>query len=298
MSYIGGQFIFQFDQWLSDVGILGPRCVCFDPTGTKHVVVTQDDIITHNGNVPTSILTDKQRLTLFNRINKDTAETSFIFLNKAKDEVWFCFPGAGQTQPNEALIWNTKKGIGACSYVTGITFRNAVLGDIEGVASELWSDGTDTWNVDTGAWSEIFRQKIVLSAPANTKFYQLDKGTTRDGASFNPTLQREDLGIIGRKRDGGPVNDFKQIKMVDSVWPKIDGVAIRVRVGFRDTVGGALTWQDYTTFNPLTDLWIHAIVNENLPGSGKAVAVEFSNTTSAAWRIDGYSLNVEPLGPF
>jgi len=298
MSYIGGQFIFQFDQWLSDVGILGPRCVCFDPTGTKHVVVTQDDIITHNGNVPTSILTDKQRLTLFNRINKDTAETSFIFLNKAKDEVWFCFPGAGQTQPNEALIWNTKKGIGACSYVTGITFRNAVLGDIEGVASELWSDGTDTWDVDTGPWSEIFRQKIVLSAPTNTKFYQLDTGTTRDGASFNPTLQREDLGIIGRKRDGGPVNDFKQIKMVDSVWPKIDGVAIRVRVGFRDTVGGALMWQDYTTFDPLTDLWIHAIVNENLPGSGKAVAVEFSNTTSAAWRIDGYSLNVEPLGPF
>lgn len=298
VNYIGGQYIFSWDTFLADVGILAPRCVCYDPTGTKHVVATQDDIIVHNGNTPQSILTDKQRVTVFASINRDALNAAFMFLNKAKDEVWFCYPEAGQTIPTRALIWNGKKGVGAISFVSGITFRNAVLGDVEGISEETWADGTDLWSNDTGAWSQIFRQKIILSSPDNTKFYQLDKGITRDGVAFGATLQREDLGVIGRKRDGGPINDFKQMKMVDSVWPKLDGAEVRVRVGFRDFVDGPLTWQDYTTFNPDTDMWVNTIVNENLPGCGRAVSVEFSSTTATTWRLDGYAMNVEVLGPY
>lgn len=298
MTYIGGQFIFQFDTFLDDIGILAPRCVCHDGSGTKHVVVTQDDIITHNGNTPTSILTDKQRVTLFNAINRDAANACFLFLNKEKEEVWFCFPESGQTQATRAMIWNYKKGIGAISFVSGVTFRNAAIGDLQGVSGDLWSTGTDTWDDDTGPWSQIFKQKMVLCGTDATKFYQLDIGTTRDGANFLPTLVREDLGILGKKRSGEWINDFKQMKMVDSIWPKVEGAPIRIRVGFRDFVGGSLTWQDYASFNPVTDMWINAITNEDRPGSGRAVSVEFSATTSAVWRMNGYAMNVEPIGPY
>jgi len=306
MNFIGGQFIFQFDTFLEDVGVLAPRCVCMDITGTKHVVVTQDDIITHNGNTPESILTDRQRITLFNSINRDTAQTSFIFTNKAKDEIWFCYPEAGQAWPSRALIWNAKGGKGAISFASGITFRNASLGDLQGVSTETWVDGTDTWEDDTGPWSQIIRQKVVLCAPdpsrtlsyANYKFYQLDSGITRDGVTFAPVLAREDLGIVGQKRSGELINDFKQMKMVDSVWPKLEGAPIRLRVGFREVVKGPLTWQDYTAFNPATDLWVNTLVNENLPGCGKAVSIEFSATTSDSWRLDGYSMNIEVIGPY
>jgi hypothetical protein len=307
MNFIGGTFIYQFDTFLADVGILAPRCVCMDITGTKHVVVTQDDIITHNGNSVESILTDRQRITLFATLNRDQAQTSFMFTNKPKDEVWFCFPEAGQLQPSRALIWNAKGGKGAISYATGINFRNATIGDLQGVSAETWADGTDTWEEETGPWSQIFKQKIVLCAPDPTRaltyvsgrFYQLDSGTSRDlGPAASPVLAREDLGVVGQKRSGELINDFKQMKLVDSVWPKMVGASIRLRVGFRETVGGTLTWQDYTTFNPATDLWINTIVNENLPGSGKAVSIEFSASDLAAWRLDGYSMNVEVIGPY
>jgi hypothetical protein len=299
MNFIGGQFIFRFDTFLEDVGILAPRCVCMDITGTKHVVVTQDDIITHNGNAPESILTDRQRVTLFTALNRDAAQTSFIFNNKAKDEIWFCFPEQGQTQPSRALIWNAKGGRGAISYASGITFRNVALGDLQGVSTELWNlggnnavDQAETWDMDTGPWSLITRQKMVLCAPDPTKlltytgfkFYQMDKGTTRDGVSFSATLTL--------------INDFKQMKMVDSVWPKMEGAPIRLRVGFRETVKGNLTWQDYTTFNPNTDMWVNTIVNEDLPGCGKAVSIEFSSVTSDMWKLEGYSMNIEVVGPY
>jgi hypothetical protein len=307
MNYIGGQFIYQFDTFLADVGLLAPRCVCMDITGTRHVMVTQDDIIVHNGNTTDSVLTDRQRITLFGTINRDAVNASFMFCNKSKDEIWFCYPESGQLQASRALIWNAKGGKGAISFATGINFRNAVVGDLQGVNTELWSDGTDTWDDETGPWSQIFKQKLVLCAPdpvrdltyTNFRFYQLDSGTSRDiGPPATPVLAREDLGIVGQKRDGSLINDFKQMKLVDSVWPKLNGAPIRLRVGFREVVGGPLTWQDYTTFNPATDLWVNTIVNENLPGCGKAVSIEFSSSDLTAWRLDGYSMNIEVIGPY
>lgn len=299
-TYIGGQFIFAWDSWLSGVGILGPRCVCVDESGTKHVVATQDDIITHNGNSVESILTDRQRKTLFDSsLNRETASTSFIFLNRAKQEIWFCFPEIGQDNPTRALVWKYTKGKGAISYASGITFRNAVVGDIQGASEELWSDGTDTWDTDTGPWSIIYRQQIILSSPSNTKFYQLDSGITRDGTTFTTTLRREDLGVLGKDRKGAWINDFKAVKMVDAIWPKISSLhTVQIRVGFREVLDGVLTWQDYTTYNPVTDMWIHAIPNENLPGSGRAVSVEFFRADANVWRLDGYSMNVEKISEF
>ena len=198
MNYIGGQFIFQFDTFLPDTGIIAPRCVCMDITGTKHVVVTQDDIIVHNGNTTQSILTDRQRITLFSAINRDTIGTSFLFLNKAKDEVWFCFPESGQLQPTRALIWNARQGtgMGSISYAPGITFRNATLGDVYGINLEKWSDGTDTWDTETGPWSQVFRQKMVLCLPDNSQVLPTRyRNDLRDGAGGSaPTLTREDLG--------------------------------------------------------------------------------------------------------
>lgn len=297
MTYIGGQFIYQFDTFLEGVGILAPRCVCLDGDGVQHIVVTNDDIVRHNGNTPTSILTDKQRVTLFNSLNRDALTACFLFLNKAKDEVWFCYPEAAQTKPTRALVWNYKKGVGACSFVNGITFRNAVLGDIEGVSAEAWSTGTDTWDQDTGAWSQIFRQKIVLCGTDASKFYQLDQGITRDGLAYTAALQREDLGVLGKTRTGAWINDFKVEKMVDAIWPKVSGGSILVRVGFKDFVEGSLTWQDYNTFNPAVDMWVNAIVNESLPGSGRSVSVEFSNM-SPGTKLVGYSMNVEPISVY
>lgn len=299
-TYIGGQFIFSWDPWLSGVGILAPRCVCVDETGTKHIVVTQDDIISHNGNSVESILTLRQRKVLFGSLlNRDAASTCFIFLNREKQEIWFCFPEVGQTQPTRALVWNYLKGKGAISYASGITFRNAAVGDIQGAVDEAWSTGTDTWDTDTGPWSLISKQKIVLSSVDNTKFYQMDLGTTRDGTAFRVTLQREDLGVLGRDRQGRWINDFKIEKMVDAIWPKISGTpVIQIRVGFREFVDGTLTWQAYNSFNPVTDNWINAIVDETLPGSGRAVSIEFTRADAAAWRIDGYSMNIEPLSAY
>ena len=95
--------------------------------------------------------------------------------------------------------------------------------------------------------------------------------------------------------------DFKQMKMVNLVWPKrlpARPSALRVwlsRVGqWPARVAG---------LHPPTTRQMRCgstrSVNENLPGCGKAVSDrEFLSTTGEYWRLDGYSMNIEVIGPY
>lgn len=300
MKFIGGRFIMDFGSgpWLEGVGILGPRCVCVFDDGSKHCVATKDDIIWHNGNQHQSVLTGRQRKTLFEQINLDNAHRSFMFAHVREQEVWFCFPETGQDWPNKALVWKYEKGRGAISYVDGITFRNAVRGDIEGSAGESWDTGSDTWDEDTGPWSEIFRQQIVLSDPTAEMLFQLDKGNTKNGTVFAPTIIRESLGLLGRKRNGEWIADVRTYKFVDSIWPKVEGAALRIRVGYQSGINSSVTWQPYQAFVPDTDRYVNPFSDESLPGSGVLFSVEFSALTGAQWRLDGYKVDVQNRGVF
>jgi hypothetical protein len=290
MRYIGGRFIFSFENFLETVGLLAPRCVTITGDGLRHVVATQDDIIVHNGNSATSILDTRMRRTLFNELDTTNYLNSFMFTHPQYNEVWFCYVPSGETAPTKALVWNYKKNF--LFEVDGITFTNAALGTVETATEELWSDGTDTWAQDTGPWAELLRRKLIVVSPANTKFYSLDTGLTRDGLAFSATAGREGLSIIGKKRDGSPIVDHQILKFVRDVWPKIQGGPVSIRIGFQDVVDGAVRWSDSFTFNPTTMVKAPAV------GMGRAVAVEFSTTASVNWRLDGWKMDFEIGGNY
>lgn len=300
MKFIGGRFVMDFGSgpWLEGIGILGPRCAAVTGDGFRHCVATRDDIIVHNGNSWDSVLTERQRETLFQQMSLDFAFKSFMFCHVSKQEIWFCYPETGQEEPNKALVWKYQKGKGAISFVDGITFRNAVRGDIEGASSETWDEGGDTWDEDTGPWSEIFRQQIVLCDPTASKLLQLDKGNTKDGTAFSPTIIREALGVTGKKRNGEWISDVHSYKFVDSIWPKAEGEPFRIRVGFQESVNAALSWQPYITFDPESMRYVNPFVDENLPGSGVLFSIEFSALSGAQWRLDGYKIDVNVVGNF
>lgn len=145
MDIIGGRFVMSFRPFLNTSGILAPRCVTVTGDGTRHVVATQDDIIVHNGNSAESIIDKRMRKYLFDNIDKTHYGNSFMFTNSLKNEVWFCYPEAGNVTPNKAIIWNYKEGQkGALSEADGITFEAAAEGDFED------SDPNDTWSGRAG----------------------------------------------------------------------------------------------------------------------------------------------------
>jgi len=296
MRYVGGQSIFDFGQssWLTTAGLLGPRCVCITGDGTKHVLATQDDIIWHNGSNVQSILSLAQRKRLQDDMDPDNAFQSFIFPNPFNSEVWFCYPSSGNVYPNRALILNYKRAGGTDWVVTeadGITFRNTAVGTIESFNPEAWNTGTDLWIDDTGPWSELQRRRVVLLSPTASKFYLMDSGTTRDGVVFDRILQREGLALIGKSQNGKPVVDFQKMKMFKRLWPKLTGGPVNVRFGAQQFVNQATAWSGAQPFNPISQMYV-----DPFPTTGRAVGFEISSQNE--WKLDGYKLDMEPLGEF
>lgn len=291
--FIGGRDIFDFGKgaWLTTTGILAPRCVAITNDGSRQVWASQDDILWHDGNQVKSVLDARQRLRLLNEIDTATYGTSFMFDNPQQSEMYFCYPGSGQAQPDRALLMKYGKDPWVVTEVDGITFRNAASGQLQSPNEELWSDGTDTWADDTGPWSEIQRRRLVLCAPASTKFLNLDSGPTRDTVVFTGLLQRLGLAVLGKKRTGEWIVDFNRKKMVDDMWPKIQGNPVSIRLGYQDLVDGPVTWNAAVLYTPGTDIVAYAG-----PVSGRCIAIEFS--AAASWRIDGYKMYVADLGPF
>jgi len=293
--FIGGRDIFDFGKsaWLETTGLLAARCVTITGDGTKQVWASQDDILWHDGNRVRSVLTRKRRRELFNLIDTANFQNSFMFTNPLFGEVIFCFPPSGQSQATRAYIFNYLAGDDQwpITDMDGVTFRNATIGPIQGASDEQWNQGTDTWDDDTGPWSTLERRRVVLCGTDATKFYNLDSGATRDGTTFTGTLQRLGLSLLGRTRTGEWVVDFDRWKMYDTIWPKLSGGSVSIRVGVQELVNGPVTWKPATVFNPATGPKIDAG-----PVSGRALAYEFSSTES--FRLDGLKMVIQDLGMF
>jgi hypothetical protein len=290
MRRIGGRATFSFDSVFETVGILAQRCVAILPNGTAHLLATQDDVVLHNGQgEPKSILEKKLRKEIFRNLDVTNYVNSFCFVDPEFNEVWFCYPENGVTQPNRAVVLNTQTGAVTES---DVNFRNAAVGAIEESSDETWDEGTDTWEVDTGPWNEIKRRRVVVCDPDNTQFLQQNVGHTRNGASFDATLQRIGLSVIGRKRNGDWNVDHEIMKFVDRIWPKVRGGPIWIRVGFQDYVDGPVRWEDAQLFDPTQRM------TADFTGTGRAVAVEFFTNDPTDWALDGYKISLAPVGNF
>lgn len=293
--YVGGRSIFDFGEtpWLPTTGLLAPRCVALTGDGLRHVLATQDDIIWHNGNTVRSILNNRQRKRLAAEIDPSNYVNSFMFTNPLYNEMFFCYPTAGNEFPDAALVMNYSDPENwVVTEMNGVTFRHAAVGLIESPSEEEWEDNPDEeWDEDTGPWSEVQRRRVVLAGAAATKIYNLDKGTTRDTVSFTGTLRREGLALIGRKRTGEWIVDHQQRKLLQHLWPKVQGGPINIRTGGSETVAGATAWGASTAFDPATE-----VKADTPPASGRALALEFWSENS--WSIDGYKAAIAKLGQF
>lgn len=286
----GALNIFNFDTFLETSGILGPRCVAITGDGTRHVVATQDDIIVHNGSSVESILSERWKEHLSNNIDPTNYRNSFMFTNAFHNEIVFCYPEVGSTNPTRALIWNYKLGQKGAITETEVNFRNVASGLIESASAAIWSTSTTAWDDYSDPWSQSIRRKLVGCATDATKFLQFDTGNLNNGAVFQGLLQRTGIAVVGKKRTGEWIVDWTKRKFLRRLWIKASGGPITVRVGTQNEPEGTVTWGASQQFDPRTQKWIDVLQ------SGLGLCVEFSSNN--AFHLDGYKLEIELLGRY
>lgn len=293
MSFVGGQSVFRFDTVFTDFGALNLNCIV--GMDRSHLVLSEGDLILHNGSTWDSVINDKNRQFLFNNINNVYQDKTQLMRFQARDEVWVCYADTTSTgKLNAALIWNYRDN--TWTYRELADYDYVVEGFVDGSAVSLILDNqtqvidSDSNLIDQQATSPVF-DGLVAADFTNTKLQQFDKTEQFDGSAMTAQLIRTGLTVVGRARDGSWQTDLNSRKYITRLYPKLAGTgAVTIYVGGQEEPEGAVTWVGPFTYDPATDRYIDFRLNTRF------FCVRFESTGNYTWSVQGYSFDIDVIG--
>lgn len=104
MDLVWGEWIFHFRRVFSNVGALSRNCVA--AIERHHFVLSDNDVVLHDGTNIVSVLSNKVRRWLFRHLNEAYRSRSFVYHNPATHEVFVFFPMDDASEPNMAVVYN------------------------------------------------------------------------------------------------------------------------------------------------------------------------------------------------
>lgn len=287
MQFIGLPDVFQFRQAFSQAGLLTENCA--RAFGDNHFVVTDSDIVVHNGNSIQSIADRRVRRWLFANLNADRYMRSFAVVDQQNKECWLCFPESGHDYPNLALCWNWLED---SFYVRelGGDMTYATSGPIPiATDSPVWADASDTWDASSygawGPWAAAPWSGRILVLDSDRKLaYQADTTETFNGATMTSYAQRSNIGLT---------RDVGSVKRVRRLYPKILGTSgdvVQIRIGARMTIDGPMSVYGPYNFTIGEDYKIDCRL------SGRFIFVWFQHASDNRWRMMGFDVDFDHDG--
>lgn len=237
------------------LGLLNANCACLIRNGTYHFAAGGESLYVHNGRDIDRISEARIEDYLYKDIDPTNYFRAFTVANPAYQEVWFCYPEAGATWPNKALVWNWQGG--------QFTYRDlAPAGSIapgvilaENTDQAYWdaADMVNDWEDWDGFWYEIFHQpserKLVQADPINSKLYWIDEGNLFDEDGISAWAVRLNIPLTEETTGGALRNAEKGDRFIlTEIWPLASG-RLGISFGSAQKVEGAVTWSAVKTID-------------------------------------------------
>jgi len=285
MTFTGGNLVFDIKKLFDDSGVLSRNCVA--EFNGKHFVVTNGDLIVHNGVSKESVASTVVKRTLFEEIDSTNYANIFVTHNKQKNEIWVSYPTVGSTFCNKALIWNYEAS--AFSFRELPDILHIATGIVNpGSSAVLWSGQSQSWIAysTTENWGQRnfnpTETSILMSSTGDTKLYRADNGFDFAGSDFTMILERKGLTLDGN------TNTVKQVR---KITPRFSSTGTaEVFVGSSMTPDGTYTYKTQQTIDPDTQNKVDA------RATGKYIAIKFQNTTATTFELNGYDIEYEVIG--
>jgi hypothetical protein len=279
MDYTGGAFINSFTKVLGTSGAMNVNCVV--EIDGFHVVLTNSDIIVHDGQSAQSVLDKQMRRALFQKIDVSGFGLCFVAKNPFLNEVWICFPSGGATTCDTALVWNYKDKTTTFRQLPNLNY--AAFGQVETALAGLWSGDGAGWSSDTTSWAGAdFTPDAVrmMMATSGGKLFLADSSAAFDTTTVTSYLERRSV----------PVGAPEQMKTILSVRPRITGATgdtLTVKVGgSNDDPYSAPTYDATASFT------IGQQTSVDLTSTWRYPAIRFENNGGASrWRLDSYDVH-------
>ena len=290
LDYIGGVFVLRSQKVLGTSGAMNKNCIV--EIDGQHAVLTNMDVVIHDGQQATSILDKQSRRYLFDNIDETYRGRCFVFKNPFFNEIYFCYPSMGHTACNKAMVWNwVERTVTFRDLDTAIGITHAAHGPVDVTTLTAWSNDSDAWSSDTTAWNQpavVPDVSRVLLAINNSKLLLLDSGYTQNSVGYDSYIERAGLSFDAPNK----------MKMVTRIYPRISGAAgtvIWVYVASMDT--------PYDTPNYQTGIAFYTIgttVSCDFFITGRYFAIKFYGGstigTGLNWRLDSFDVEVKIVG--
>lgn len=282
MSYIGGQYIWQFRKLPGEIGLLTRGGVCNIPSG--HLVLTVGDVVVHSGQGPQSILTGRLRRWLFDQIDENHSDMAFVVSNPSLNEAWICYPEAGQDVCTKALIWNWADNTFSLRDLNGVTCGTS--GQYEYTSAAAWEDDPDPWEDDATTWNQsdipVTQSRFLLGTSAPS-LLGIDVGADFSGAEFQARIERTGLTFDAPE----------QVKMISAIVPRFDGTSgatVYIQVGGAMDAEGDYTWSD-----PVAYL-IGTTYRADTFATGRFIGYRIYSTATSSWRVRSIDMDIKMMG--
>src|SRR6185369_11391462 len=87
----------------------------------------------------------------YSRTLMSAIDRAFVFKNPFLNEVFVCYPQAGNAIPNKALVWNYRDR--TVSYRDIPALHHANFGAVDSSLGDVWDSDGDPWNSDLTLWN-------------------------------------------------------------------------------------------------------------------------------------------------
>lgn len=279
MRYIGGVYVFQFQQLFDDIGMLAPNCAAeFDG---KHFVVGRGDVYVHNGVQKQSVIDGKMKDYLFDAIKDEATANTFVIPDYNNTEMWVCFAqstgAAGAGYCDKAIVWNWKEDKWTIRDIPNAIC--AAIGVVDPQEPDTWDSDNAPWDSDATVWgSQTYnpaKMKMVFGSYVDNMMYIVGETNRFNGANFNSFLEKSDIYF----------DDDLKVKVVNSITPHMSGSGtVNVWVGTAMLQDSPVQWDGPYPYRIGLD---HSITCRHF---GRYVGVRLEMTSEKVWNLNGLTL--------
>jgi hypothetical protein len=267
LTYIGDPLIWKITEFSNTSGILAKNCVvCAD---NKHYVITQDDIIIHDGTNLSSLLHNRLRMRVKSALASEYSKNSYVLAEFSKKEVWFCIVESGFQRPNIAIIYNwvddTLALLDIGARFASMVYAPIIFQKVSYVNVNRNYDTIDTtyielmgnevsanadWDSQTQAWANNdFRWNYTNSLPVLDGIIGIDPvAKTVSALTVNDFSKDFDTVLV---HEDFVFDNLLSVSSVVSMYPIIHCYGeMSIQMGSKYNQGEPTMWQPAVIFNP------------------------------------------------
>jgi len=289
MRLIGGQSVMRLDKVQVNSGLLAKNCV-IEFKG-KHFVVADGDIVIFDGQNVESIADKRVKDAIFNDIDTENFDKTYVVRDDKHHEIWVCYPSSGQSYSDKAAIWNWRDNTWTYRELTNT--RHIANGVTNFASSPAWSATTGVAWEDYSAsyypaWKPFSSNPTVdtLSSAVTSAINIIGDAYDIDGVAMPSQLEKVTMDL----------GDPDMIKMVKSVTPRITataGTKIYIRIGTQFNPDDTISWGSEQLYTVGTDR--EAFFTQK----GRFISIRMrTQDIGANWKCHGFYIKAAQSGKY